>query len=78
MKWFSDGDRNTRFYHNYAKGRRKRLIIHEITTTQRNIINQTKNIEAEEVCFFERQFARTEQIEDEDMIKVILKMITKD
>lgn len=31
MKWFNDGDRNTRFFHKYVKGRHKRLAIHERT-----------------------------------------------
>lgn len=30
MKWFKDGDRNTRFFHNYVKGRRKKLKLTEI------------------------------------------------
>lgn len=30
MKWLQDGDRNTRFFHTYLKGKRRRLHIREI------------------------------------------------
>jgi len=34
MKWFSDGDRYTKFFHSYVKGKRKKLHIDEIVTDQ--------------------------------------------
>lgn len=54
MKWFNDGDRNTRFFHNYVKGIRKRFAIHEIHTSQGDIINNTLNIGVKAVCYFEK------------------------
>jgi len=33
MRWVKDEDKNTKFFHNYVKGRRKRLRIHDIQTT---------------------------------------------
>ncbi|KAK4723823.1 hypothetical protein R3W88_026602 [Solanum pinnatisectum] len=34
MKWFSNGDKNTKFFHSYVKGRRKKLHISEIENDQ--------------------------------------------
>lgn len=29
LKWFTDGKRNTKFFHEYVKGRRRRLNVKE-------------------------------------------------
>lgn len=34
MKWFNDDDRNTKEFHSYVKGRRRRLHINEIEDSQ--------------------------------------------
>ncbi|KAH0693550.1 hypothetical protein KY285_020647 [Solanum tuberosum] len=38
MKWFKDGDMNTKFFHNYVKGMRKKLHIAEIQTEQGDML----------------------------------------
>lgn len=30
MTWFKEGNKNTKFFHDHVKGRRKRLMIHNI------------------------------------------------
>ncbi|KAH0699317.1 hypothetical protein KY284_013532 [Solanum tuberosum] len=44
MRWFKDEDRNTKFFHEYVKGRRRKLNIKEIKTMQRDIILTPQNI----------------------------------
>ncbi|XP_059280740.1 uncharacterized protein LOC132034410 [Lycium ferocissimum] len=56
MRWFKDGDRNTKFFHNYVKGRRKKLAIHTIQNGQGNWINPNADIGQEAVSFYQNQF----------------------
>ncbi|KAK4723627.1 hypothetical protein R3W88_026406 [Solanum pinnatisectum] len=52
MKWFKDGNRNTKFFHNYVKWRRQKLLISEITTAQGDTVTGNENIGMEAVSFF--------------------------
>ncbi|KAH0639783.1 hypothetical protein KY285_036369 [Solanum tuberosum] len=78
IRWFQDGDRNTRFFHNYVKGRRKKLRLTEIQTIEGDTINTSENIGAEAVAFFEKQFKEDQTSGDEWMLDVIPKLITKE
>lgn len=53
MRWFGEGDRNTKFFHSYVNGRRKKLNIAEIQTEQGDNITMGKNIGAEAGSYFE-------------------------
>ncbi|XP_049359160.1 uncharacterized protein LOC125823817 [Solanum verrucosum] len=57
MKWFNDDDRNTKFFHSYVKGRRRRLIINEIEDENEAILREDKSIGEEAMKVFEDQFA---------------------
>lgn len=76
MRWFKDGDRNTRFFHNYVKERRKKLYISDIIIAQGAFVTTSNNIRAEAVLFFEEQFKETDREENDDMLDVIPKIIT--
>lgn len=52
MKWFVDGDMNTKFFYNNENGKRKRLRIDEITSMEGDAINTDENIGAEAIRFF--------------------------
>lgn len=56
MRWFNDGDRNTKFSHSYVKGRRRRLQLNEIVDDQGVLLKNTTNIEETVVKVFEKQF----------------------
>lgn len=62
-------DRNTRFFHNYMKGRRKKLKLIEIRTAQGDVINTSENIGAEVVSFFNKQFKEDNSQGEEEMIR---------
>lgn len=67
MKWFNVGDRNTKFFHGYARGRWKRLHLHEIENDQGFMLKDTINIEEEAVKVFEAQFKKSNTSEDFSM-----------
>ncbi|XP_049368194.1 uncharacterized protein LOC125833087 [Solanum verrucosum] len=68
MRWFTDGDRNTKFFHAYVKGRRRKLKIREIKTIQGDTINSPQNIGEEVVNVFRDQFKETQETVDFSML----------
>lgn len=56
MRWFEEGNRNTKFFHSYIEERRRKLNISETQTKQGDIICLGKNIGAEVVAYYEGQF----------------------
>lgn len=44
MRWFGEGDKNTKFFHSYVNGRRKKLNILESHTEQGDIIFMEKTL----------------------------------
>lgn len=78
MRWFQNGDRNTRFFHNYVKERRKKLYLVNIQTTQCDAVNTSENIGVEAISFFEEQFREHDKFGDDDMLHLIPKLILHD
>lgn len=86
MKWFGEGERNTKFFHSYMNGKRKRLNISELQTAQGDVITIRENVRAEAASFFEEQFRQennengyrcldeipklTTEVKNEDMLKI--------
>lgn len=78
MKWFSDGDRNTIFFHSYVKERRRRLQINEIQDGQEMMLKDAKSIGEEAVKVFKEQFTEGIVNEDQTMLEYIPKIITEE
>lgn len=78
IRWFGDGDRNTKFFHSYVNGRRRRLTITEIQTAQGDIISFEENIEAEAVAFYEEQFREDIFHRDLSMLDCISSLVTEE
>lgn len=76
MKWFIDGDRNTKFFHSYVKGRRRRLQLNEILDEQSVLLKDKKDIGEAAVKVFEQQFKESNFNADYAMIDCIPKLIT--
>lgn len=70
LRCFEKGDRNTKFFHSYVKGRRRKLNISEIQIEQGDRICLGKNIKAEAVAYYERQF-KDASTEDYSMLDCI-------
>lgn len=55
MKWFEDGDRNSKFFHAYVNGKRKRLWLNKIQNSQGEWINNQLDMAIEAINFFQNQ-----------------------
>ncbi|WMV59326.1 hypothetical protein MTR67_052711 [Solanum verrucosum] len=78
MKWFKDGDRNTKFFHAYVKGKRRKLQVKEIRTRQGDIINSPHNIGEEAVNVFKEQFMETSEEYNLEVLECIPKLIKEE
>ncbi|XP_047259194.1 uncharacterized protein LOC124891516 [Capsicum annuum] len=54
MTWFKDGDRNTKFFLNYIRGKMKRLSIQEIENEQGTVLQELDSIREEAVNYFKK------------------------
>lgn len=77
MTYFSDGDRNTKFFHAYVNGRRRKLTIDDIHTEEGDIINTGENIDAEAMRYFADQFKENSINEDYENLNTIPQTITE-
>ncbi|KAH0655111.1 hypothetical protein KY290_030912 [Solanum tuberosum] len=77
MKWFKDGDRNTKFFHAFVKGRRQKLHIGEILTSQGEVVQSNDQIGAATVEFFEDQFSETDILNCPEMLENIPRLVTQ-
>ncbi|XP_047949120.1 uncharacterized protein LOC125194951 [Salvia hispanica] len=70
LKWMSDGDRNTKFYHSWVKQKRVRLRIHSIQHNGREIVEEDE-IKESAVVFFRELLAPTVQPSTEPDLDII-------
>ncbi|XP_059301819.1 uncharacterized protein LOC132053730 [Lycium ferocissimum] len=61
LQWFKNGDRNTKFFHAYVNGKRKRLQIKKIQDQNGVWLEQEEEITQEAIRFYSDQFSE-EQI----------------
>ncbi|XP_060202145.1 uncharacterized protein LOC132630592 [Lycium barbarum] len=71
LDWFVDGDKNTRFFHNLVKGRRKKLQIKRIQNSDGSWIEDEDQMADEAVHFYSQQFSQEELIRDENLLSLI-------
>lgn len=77
MKWFSEGDKNTKFFHSYVKGRRRKLHISEIEITSGQTVQTVQQIGEAAVSHFAEQFQEEDYDRDVDMLNHIPNIITE-
>ncbi|XP_060170719.1 uncharacterized protein LOC132601661 [Lycium barbarum] len=61
MDCFSEGDKNTRYFHSLVKGRRKIIQIKRIKDDTGNWLGDADSVAAEAVNFFHKQFTHEEK-----------------
>ncbi|WMV49304.1 hypothetical protein MTR67_042689 [Solanum verrucosum] len=78
MKWFKEGDRNTKFFYAYVKGKMRKLQVVDILTDQRDRISTTQNIGEEAVDVFREKFRDNQETTNYDMLEYISTLINEE
>ncbi|XP_060170592.1 uncharacterized protein LOC132601529 [Lycium barbarum] len=78
MDCFSEGDKNTRYFHSLVKGRRKRIQIKRIKDATGNWLEDADRVAAEAVNFFHKQFTYEEVSEDSPILNHIPELIREE
>lgn len=78
MRWFTQGDRNTKFFHSYVRGKRKNLQIRDIKNDHG--VNLTKDLEIglEAVRVLQEQFIEDTFCFDYSMLDIVSPLITQE
>ncbi|XP_060189234.1 uncharacterized protein LOC132618185 [Lycium barbarum] len=76
--WFSEGDRNTKFFHNLVNGRRKRLQVNRIQIYDGEWIEDKEQLAAEAANFIQQQFSQEQGALDFGMLKHISQMVSSE
>ncbi|XP_060216785.1 uncharacterized protein LOC132644224 [Lycium barbarum] len=75
MQWFQDGDRNTKKFHAYVQGRRKRMQIRRIQGEYGSWIEEEGGIIVEAIRFYTAQFTKEEDPKDFEILKDLPRMV---
>ncbi|XP_060200867.1 uncharacterized protein LOC132629156 [Lycium barbarum] len=76
FKWYTEGDRNTSFYHNYVNGKRKRLHVAGIDDGDGNWLDNMENIKEESVRFYQNQFSQEGDSNNFEILNHVPSMIS--
>ncbi|XP_060211843.1 uncharacterized protein LOC132639414 [Lycium barbarum] len=78
MDCFSEGDKNTRYFHSLVKGRRKKIQIRRIKDDAGKWLEDVDSVAAEAVNFFHKQFTHEEVSEDSPIFNHIPELIREE
>ncbi|XP_060181404.1 uncharacterized protein LOC132611010 [Lycium barbarum] len=78
MDYFSEGDKNTRYFHSLVKGRRKKIQIKRIKDDAGNWLEDVDSVAAQAVNFFHKQFTHEEVSEDSPIFNHIQELIREE
>nr|XP_016460145.1 PREDICTED: uncharacterized protein LOC107783655 [Nicotiana tabacum] len=78
LKWYSEGDNNTRFFGSVINSRRKKLKLTRIKKQDGTWIENKDDIVTEAVAFFEQQFAQETTCRDFSMPRRLPRVIGED
>ncbi|KAH0757835.1 hypothetical protein KY290_021328 [Solanum tuberosum] len=78
IQWFSEGDRNTRFFHSLVKGRRKRLSLSRIIKEDGQWAEGNEQVAAEAVSFFQKQFSSENVPADFSLLNHVPMLVAKE
>ncbi|XP_060170365.1 uncharacterized protein LOC132601283 [Lycium barbarum] len=76
FSWFTEGDRNTNFFHNHVNGKRKKLQLKRIQDCNGVWLDSIDQISEEAVNFFTKQFTQEGDTVDYELLQHVLSMVT--
>ncbi|XP_060210556.1 uncharacterized protein LOC132637493 [Lycium barbarum] len=78
LTWFQDEDRNSKFFHAYVKGRRKKLRVDNIQDADGNWLTNQEEISQEAVRCYQKQFEEDKIPSKFGLLKHIPTLVTED
>ncbi|XP_016546526.2 uncharacterized protein LOC107846732 [Capsicum annuum] len=78
MKWFKEGDANTKIFHSIINAKRNRLTLKKMKIDDNSWVEGNDAIASEAVKFFEHQFADPKLYKGFNILNCLPKVITDD
>nr|XP_016515140.1 PREDICTED: uncharacterized protein LOC107831859 [Nicotiana tabacum] len=78
VKWLTEGDDNTTFFHVVIKDRKKKLNIQRIRDDNDNLMEGMKGVVGTTIRFFQQLFGAEITIEDLTMLDMVKRTVTKE
>ncbi|OIT39781.1 hypothetical protein A4A49_61719, partial [Nicotiana attenuata] len=78
IKWFEEGDSNTKYFHSLIRERRRRLQIHKIKDHKERWVEGEDNIAKAAIRHFHKRYNIKHQFIDNDILECIPRTITEE
>lgn len=78
LQWFREGDTNSKYFHSFVRGRRRRLFTHIIINEDKKFLQGHDTIVQVACDHFQQIFLCEGKIVKENMLECILKMVSHD
>ncbi|KAH0712733.1 hypothetical protein KY289_008692 [Solanum tuberosum] len=75
IKWYNEGDLNTKFFHSVMASKKSRLVLNKVKNENGDWIEGNYDIAKEAISFFEKQFTKEDTIQDESILNYLPKVI---
>ncbi|XP_049368153.1 uncharacterized protein LOC125833035, partial [Solanum verrucosum] len=76
LQWFKDGDANTKYFHAFMRGRRRRLFLHKICTENGVWIHGEEQIAQASCDYYPQMFTGQYERIDESILQLIPSVVT--
>lgn len=78
IEWYTEGDSNTKFFHNIVNGKRKRLQVKRILNADGQWLENEASIADEAIRFYHHQFTQEQEADNFQILRHISKMVTEE
>ncbi|KAL3363180.1 hypothetical protein AABB24_012466 [Solanum stoloniferum] len=78
LKCFQEGEKNTKFFHSYVTGKRKKLKLNRIQNTQGDWLTEERDIAAEAIRYFQEQFTEDQSKKEFSLLNHIPSLVTEE